>query len=154
MTDDSFFASGAWISDIEFNNDNLCFQDALDLLDGDRETGYFDGFTDPEVSGEEKAELFDFWSPCPLRSVKIDFTSTRQHQKRLSKQVVRFTDDQKAILNNWFCQNRDSPYPRGEDIDRLMEYTGLSKRQIQVYFTNKRTRSKKVANFQHPKRLQ
>jgi hypothetical protein len=49
---------------------------------------------------------------------------------------------QKMVLNDWFEKNIQNPYPTHQEVDKLIEYTILTSKQILTYLTNKRTRYK------------
>jgi hypothetical protein len=42
------------------------------------------------------------------------------------------------ILKTWFLENINNPYPSHEAKDSLGKLTGLSRKQIQNWFTNSR----------------
>lgn len=59
----------------------------------------------------------------------------RRHFKRSP-----FTREQKQILFGWLNRARRHPYPTTAEKEKLMQLTGLSKDQINVWFTNHRIR--------------
>lgn len=56
------------------------------------------------------------------------------------KKRTHFSDEQRQILLNWFINHKTNPYPSQNDKDILVRQTGLSKEQINVWFTNNRSR--------------
>ena len=42
------------------------------------------------------------------------------------------------VLEEWLEENKEYPYPKQEDLEKLQVKTGLRKRQIRVWFTNYR----------------
>mmetsp|Transcript_13259 Transcript_13259/g.11732 ORF Transcript_13259/g.11732 Transcript_13259/m.11732 type:complete len:89 (+) Transcript_13259:151-417(+) len=48
--------------------------------------------------------------------------------------------DNRKVLKLWIEENVDCPYPEQDDIDSLTKDTGLSEKQVRVWFTNYRNR--------------
>lgn len=68
--------------------------------------------------------------------------SEPEASKRKRRQFKRspFTVEQKQILFGWLNRQRKHPYPTSSEKEQLMELTGLSRDQINVWFTNHRIR--------------
>ncbi|KAL9108749.1 MAG: hypothetical protein Q9227_006545 [Pyrenula ochraceoflavens] len=84
-------------------------------------------------------------SSSQLRSRKTDprlssFDSKGANQPRSR----RFTSQQKQSLKTWFLQNTQNPYPSTNDKTLLAEQTGLTTRQVEVWFSNARKRRRKL----------
>lgn len=56
--------------------------------------------------------------------------------------MPNFTKRQVSILKNWLHRHIDNPYPSHKDKEALCRESGLSRKQIQNWFTNARKVSK------------
>ncbi|OQR76850.1 sodium-coupled monocarboxylate transporter 1-like, partial [Tropilaelaps mercedesae] len=80
-------------------------------------------------------------------SQSTDENGEQEHNPRAKTKRVRttFTEEQLQVLQANF--NLDSN-PDGQDLERIAQITGLSKRVTQVWFQNSRARQKKYFNNQ------
>lgn len=46
-----------------------------------------------------------------------------------------------SLLNRWFAENREYPYPDESMTDLLAREAGISSKQVKKWFANKRVRS-------------
>lgn len=85
-------------------------------------------------------------SSCSIR-VSCAENGEQEHNPRAKTKRVRttFTEEQLQVLQANF--NLDSN-PDGQDLERIAQITGLSKRVTQVWFQNSRARQKKYFNNQ------
>merc|ERR1711994_1240879 len=71
-------------------------------------------------------------------------TETSRNKNRKSKRNrTTFTDEQIHILQANFQLDCN---PDGQDLERIADISGLSKRVVQVWFQNARARNKKYIN--------
>ena len=70
-----------------------------------------------------------------------------------SKSVSRkhmLPDEAVDILNEWFDEHVNNPYPQAEEKERLANLGNISVKQVNAWFSNRRNRSQNTK----PKRLQ
>lgn len=73
--------------------------------------------------------------------IKTLFVDSECSQKSKAKRVrTTFTEDQLQVLQANFQLDSN---PDGQDLERIAQITGLSKRVTQVWFQNSRARQKK-----------
>jgi hypothetical protein len=109
--------------------DDQTFHDASDLID---ESNFISN-THDEIDISSYFHESSFFS-FPVSQQEMT-ESKRSHPKRFKK-------EQKKILDGWFETHREKPFLNEENILELSSQTGLTKKQIQIYFTNKRARTK------------
>lgn len=111
-------------------------------LDSISETDWCVGFPIKlEREGSEITEGID--QNETKQNIPLTTTPKIEEQVVTTKHKVnRFTNEQKCILDEWFFSHINYAYPNYYDVTQLTYLTGLTQRQIQVYFTNKRNRSK------------
>ena len=90
------------------------------------------------------AEFETFCRPCESRREQVRMTSNivscpPQRKRKTFKRTI-FTEMQKRVLNNWLSSHKENPYPTLTEKQELMTETGLSRDQINVWFTNNRIR--------------
>ena len=73
------------------------------------------------------------WS-FPQQGLVISFPSS------FAKKPSAFSKEQIDILQEWFFDNIENPYPSTEQKQFLSELTGLNVKQIQRWFGNRRKR--------------
>ena len=67
----------------------------------------------------------------------LDWRKKHTHRKHfISKQT-------KGILQTWFDENYEHPYPNDMEMQRLMDESGLTKKKISIWFYNRRMWRKK-----------
>jgi len=101
---------------------------------------------DPYPSSEEKEKLV---KESQLTRLQVDawFTNARQRytkpkvRRGTNPNYQRYSEETRELLEEWLLENKNHPYPQPEDLVMLMEKTGLSKRQLQNWFTNARKRN-------------
>ena len=62
----------------------------------------------------------------------IFFIATSKERK------IKFGKIQTAILEDWMKTHEEFTYPKADDLKDLIESTGLTDKQIRVWFTNNR----------------
>ena len=78
------------------------------------------------------------WSCDPVWCVDGEEGGT--HKQKTKRVRTSFTEDQLRVLHANF---RIDSNPDGQDLERIAQQTGLSKRVTQVWFQNSRARQKK-----------
>jgi hypothetical protein len=119
-------------SSLGFFLDDQILPDASDLID---ESNFIPNTHDEvDISScfHENFFLFSF----PMRQQEV-IESKRSQPKRFKK-------EQKKILDEWFEAHKERPFLNEENILELSSQTGLTKKQILIYFTNKRARTKQA----------
>eukprot|EP00347_Sterkiella_histriomuscorum_P019131 403342829 len=80
---------------------------------------------------------------CGLEEEEIDYKGALKITRIKNRRYIRMPNFAKRsvnILKNWLNQHLDNPYPTHKEKDLLSQESGLSKRQIQNWFTNARKR--------------
>ena len=67
--------------------------------------------------------------------------STTKPNKQLPEKAVR-------LMNAWYEEHDDNPYPNRNDLDYLATNGGIKESQVKAWFSNKRNRTQNT----HPKR--
>jgi hypothetical protein len=97
---------------------------------GNQESGLDGSSSNGNASGNARASS-DQSDSNPRNGNK---KTKHHHMSAKSKLPKRATD----ILKNWFLANIQNPYPNYDAKEALSKVTGLSKKQIQNWFTNSR----------------
>jgi hypothetical protein len=78
--------------------------------------------------------------------LKKDKTTSESCMHHFRKKRVPHSFQSKKILEDWFNNNIQSPYPNDEIKQELVELTNLSITQINNWFMNRRRTNKKLKN--------
>lgn len=54
------------------------------------------------------------------------------------KRRTRINKATASVLERWIKQNEQYPYPEDEDLKRLTSETGMTEKQVRIWFTNYR----------------
>ena len=90
----------------------------------------------------EDSDLEECKGGAPSGAIKVTNIGTRKY--------IRMPNFKKSAVNtmkSWLLDNIDHPYPTRKDKEALKRKTGLSKKQIQNWFTNARKVSLCFPNF-------
>ncbi len=68
-------------------------------------------------------------------------TTTIKPNKQLPEKAIR-------LMNAWYLEHEDNPYPNRNDLDYLATTGGIKESQVKAWFSNKRNRTQNT----HPKR--
>jgi hypothetical protein len=79
----------------------------------------------------------------PIISLFILNLLRRQLHNRNRGPQTPFSPEQKQTLDEWYLQHLSHPFLESTDVEELSNATGLSSKQIRIYFVNKRSREKK-----------
>eukprot|EP01006_Ploeotia_vitrea_P014409 TRINITY_DN38926_c0_g1_i1.p1 TRINITY_DN38926_c0_g1~~TRINITY_DN38926_c0_g1_i1.p1 ORF type:complete len:231 (-),score=14.82 TRINITY_DN38926_c0_g1_i1:109-801(-) len=90
-------------------------------------------FQSPAAKGVVQAQRY---SKSGAPSYQQQYSQNKRH---------KLTPEAARILNDWFMAHIQSPYPDDKARDALAKECGLDKKQISVWFGNKRSRYKKKA---------
>lgn len=117
-----------------FYDDNFgkCYDKNAIGLFSVQETKFSDIFPEnfeqiPEAKGEPKF-------------IEVIEANSKQHSNK--KRSAFFSVEQKSYLNDWFDNHPSTPFPAKSEYEDLQSQTGLTQKQIRVYITNKRSRTK------------
>lgn len=100
----------------------------------------------------------DYFSPPLVNSSSIILTSStpnsyyRGDEDQDDKQKRFFTDDAIDVLNRWFEDNQDYPYPDETTTRDLARTANISTKQVRKWFANKRVRSNKCMKQSYKKK--
>ena len=65
---------------------------------------------------------------------------TQKSSDKSCKRRSQFPLASVAVLDDWFHSHRDSPYPTPGELDRLVEQSGLARKQVSTWLNNARSR--------------
>ncbi|CAF1049129.1 unnamed protein product [Rotaria sordida] len=68
-------------------------------------------------------------------------TTTIKSNKQLPEKAIH-------LMNTWYLEHEDNPYPNRNDLDYLATNGGIKESQVKAWFSNKRNRTQNT----HPKR--
>lgn len=95
----------------------------------------------PQVINSQMNEVKDLQVINPQINEDKDFQGINLQKidnMKFNPHTIRFRNDQKVILNEWFEAHIQYPYLTDLDYDDLCTRTGLGKKQIRTYMTKKR----------------
>ncbi|CAF1207068.1 unnamed protein product [Rotaria magnacalcarata] len=98
----------------------------------------FTSYYDEQIVNEVRNEM-------TVADNNSDVNRAQRSQAKPSKQLP-----EKAIrlMNEWFVEHEDNPYPNRNDLDYLATNGGIKESQVKAWFSNKRNRTQNT----HPKR--
>ena len=73
----------------------------------------------------------------------------KRKKKALNTKQASLPDEAVDILNEWFDDHVNNPYPCLEEKERLAQAGGISLKQVNAWFSNRRNRSQNT----RPKRI-
>jgi hypothetical protein len=92
--------------------------------------------------------------PCQYLSESTeDSVENKKKRNTMSKTVSKkpqLPDDAIDILNEWFDDHINHPYPQMEEKERLARWGNITVKQVNAWFSNRRNRSQNTK----PKRIQ
>ena len=103
------------------------------------------------VSNPTTQPLSDVNHSCPFELTSPDYFIGKGTKRKYLNQEAVF------VLNAWYEQHFDHPYPEDDAVDTLASRAGISTSQVKKWMANKRVRSCNTLAFNgsiHPKKLQ
>lgn len=94
-----------------------------------------------ELNLSDLGDQLDDIPPVPSDAAFVPVAATYDRDKRQSSRRTQKT----RLLRAWFDTHTERPYPSAEDVDFLSEQSGLSKTQVNNWFTNARRRQRHYA---------
>jgi hypothetical protein len=148
-------------TEINITNDDLTFDFFSDSLSAD------DSERPLSTTNPVLTSLPDLFPPTLIQP-DLSTTSFQKTKKRSKEQKIRptiglfisnllrsqyqnrkrgpqrpFSPEQKRTFDEWYLQHLSSPFLDDTDVEQLSNATGLTSKQIRIYFVNKRSREKK-----------
>lgn len=74
-------------------------------------------------------------------------------ERKIREKRIKFGRVQTKKLEEWISTHEEFTYPKAEDLEELISKTGLSDKQIRVWFTNHRNVSLTLLNLHAAKTI-
>lgn len=143
LTDSSFDETRAVLQFLDEQIEVLkCKKQAL-LLELDQELGNKEVLAG--IRAQKQQSIHDMISRLESQVLKLvygELTQIRTKFLENRKRRLTLPEEAQRILQNWFNQNKDNPYPSKEQKQQLANEANLSLSQVSVWFSNKRYRCK------------
>jgi hypothetical protein len=141
---DTIIAAVRYLEMLERSHDQALLPHSLRVPDSaagyDRAAQYLSG----ECTSSSVAR------PNTIGSVSSEIVSSNNYRERADtdhhpSRQVGFHNASRSILHNWFMMHFDHPYPSEKEKRELVRQSGLTLRQVNDYFANKRMRCRRRA---------
>ncbi|CAF1306209.1 unnamed protein product [Adineta steineri] len=86
-----------------------------------------------------------------LNEIRTDtntVTNASNTNRSVTKSSKQLPEKAVHLMNTWYAEHEDNPYPNRNDLDYLATNGGIKESQVKAWFSNKRNRTQNT----HPKR--
>lgn len=88
-------------------------------------------------------------SPNSSKYSEVSFTTIEKKSTKLVSRKQQLPDNAVDIMNDWFLDHLNNPYPTLEDKERMAKQGRITVKQVTAWFSNRRNRSQNTK----PKRI-
>ncbi|CAF4447792.1 unnamed protein product, partial [Adineta steineri] len=83
-----------------------------------------------------------------IRNDTNTVTNASNTNRSVTKPSKQLPEKAVHLMNTWYAEHEDNPYPNRNDLDYLATNGGIKESQVKAWFSNKRNRTQNT----HPKR--
>lgn len=86
---------------------------------------------------------------CENFTLKINFVNSHHFTGKSKRTRANYSAEVTGILMKWFEDNINNPYPKNDERELLWNLTGLSRKQLRVWFIDARRVSLTSIDYQY-----